>query len=195
MDTTGRGIHRRLPIDANPALVARILERCKQSESGCLEWQGASGMKGHGRINYCGKLYSPHRVIYAANHGDIPPGRLVCHSCDNPRCVNPSHLFLGTYRDNVLDMHSKGRAAKPKVGINHEYATHTNEDVIMVRVLWLQGKSHRQIVIDTGFAKAFVQKVLCGEGWSHVETYKAEVEAKRMTNPWSIARRRRCKCN
>lgn len=189
MITANGGIHRRLPIDANADFVSRIMRRTVPNDSGCIEWQGATGKKGHGRINYGGRLYSPHCVIWVAHHGQIPSGQLVCHKCDNPRCVNIEHLFLGSFSDNVRDMIAKGRNSQ-KRGAQHKLATHTDADAIRVRELWLQGWSQREIVAISGCARAFIMKVLSGEIWSHCETLKAEVDAKRATNPWSISRRR-----
>jgi hypothetical protein len=77
---------------------------------GCWEWQAAKSSFGHGRAKIGGKLYSPHRLAYEKHFGPIPTGKMVLHKCDNPSCVNPDHLFIGTARDNVRDMMSKGRA-------------------------------------------------------------------------------------
>jgi hypothetical protein len=77
--------------------------------SECLEWIGSAHHSGYGCISYRKKFHSAHRLAWQFAHGPIPQGLLVCHTCDNRRCVNIKHLFLGTYQDNVNDMIAKGR--------------------------------------------------------------------------------------
>lgn len=78
------------------------------AETGCWEWVSTFS-KGYGQIRMSGKYLYAHRVAYELFKGPITDGLLVCHKCDNPRCVNPEHLFLGTHRDNVVDSINKGR--------------------------------------------------------------------------------------
>lgn len=94
-------------------LYERVLARAVRAENGCLEWQGASGGGGYGRIKYRGELHSPHRVVLEALVGPLPPGMIACHTCDNRRCVDPAHLFAGSYSDNNIDAIRKGRMKKP----------------------------------------------------------------------------------
>ncbi|MDR2506585.1 MAG: HNH endonuclease [Candidatus Accumulibacter sp.] len=85
---------------------------------GCLEWTGytvkSNGRESHryGRIKVGGRDILAHRYAYKLAHGEIPRGMSVCHRCDNPKCCNPEHLFLGTHRQNMGDMAAKGRAAR-----------------------------------------------------------------------------------
>lgn len=75
----------------------------------CWTWLGAIKKGGYGHMVFLGKLTSAHRIVWSIVNGDIPHEMHVCHTCDNPSCVNPSHLFLGTHQDNMRDRDSKGR--------------------------------------------------------------------------------------
>jgi len=94
-------------------MVPRDLERFHRhtatASSGCLEWTGRRDKDGYGRFWLADRMEQAHRVSWRLHSGAIPVGLSVLHSCDNPPCVNPAHLFLGTQADNVGDMIQKGR--------------------------------------------------------------------------------------
>lgn len=81
----------------------------------CWEWAGPLDPTGYGRYWFKKKPYKAHRAAYQLVHGVDPGEWLVCHSCDNRRCVNPAHLWLGTQQDNILDKAVKRRCRGPRI--------------------------------------------------------------------------------
>lgn len=106
-------------------------------ETQCWEWTRAvkSGKSPYGRLTVGRRTISAHRYSYNTFRGDIPPGICVCHHCDNPRCVNPDHLFLGTKKDNADDRDRKGRNVKGPVlrGEKGTNAKLSNAEVAQIR--------------------------------------------------------------
>lgn len=78
----------------------------------CWEWTFRLSVKGYGQIHYKGRTRMCHRVSYEDKYGEIPKGIFCLHKCDNRKCVNPNHLFLGTHKDNMIDMKNKNRQSK-----------------------------------------------------------------------------------
>lgn len=105
MTTTQRIIKRR----KKEPLSSRLRRMSKLDDAtGCWMWQGAV-VRGYGATKIAGKMIRAHRAAYQEFVGEIPEGIFVCHHCDQPLCINPSHLFLGTPSDNMRDMTNKDR--------------------------------------------------------------------------------------
>ena len=108
------------PIVVTPVLAARFNKFVyidPGMPEGCHIWTGARNPKGYGTYSYLKKNYRAHRISYTLYNDEIPFGLVVCHSCDNPSCVNPAHLFTGTQSDNEIDKVKKGR--NPKANKTH----------------------------------------------------------------------------
>lgn len=77
--------------------------------SACWYWTGSFDRQGYGYVQYEGRVQHAHRASYKMHVGPIEPGKCVCHSCDEPSCVNPAHLWIGTHGDNARDREAKRR--------------------------------------------------------------------------------------
>jgi hypothetical protein len=139
-----------------------------QGPDDCWEWI-ASLRDGYGSFRVDGKLVGSHRVAYELTHGPIPEGLCACHTCDNPACVNPRHLFLGTNQDNVLDMEAKGRAIHPR-GEKQGSAKLTEEQVHEIRRLYALENhlSQTKIGILFGIKVAQVSRIVNYKFWKHI---------------------------
>ena len=132
----------------------------------CWPWTGNRLPKGYGQFKPFGLQRYAHRVSWALAHGTtpdgtIPGGMCVLHSCDNPPCVNPAHLFLGTKTDNMRDKVAKGRQAK---GVDNGQAKLSEDDVQAIRASL--GESRKEVARRFGVSAATVGDILCGRTWT-----------------------------
>jgi hypothetical protein len=135
----------------------------------CWEWQAAKSKAGYGMIRIGGRsgrsIYS-HRLSYGWAFGDIPDELWVLHRCDNPACVNPAHLFLGTPKDNTVDALKKGRLPR---GERHDMARLTADQVRQIRKR-AQGerRCQRRLAREYGVDHRTIQEVLNYKTWKEI---------------------------
>jgi hypothetical protein len=101
---------RNTPEEYDRRWLALVMARTVPNEIGCALWQGTVNYKGYGSKGYRGKTWNVHRMVYILTHGaSLTTEQFVCHSCDNRRCINPDHLWIGTALDNSRDSYLKER--------------------------------------------------------------------------------------
>lgn len=110
--------------------VSRFWSRVEKRDR-CWLWSGCR-VRGYGHLRVGGVLVRAHRFAWEVAFGPVPPGHSVCHHCDNPACVNPGHLFLGTHAENMRDMAIKGRSC-PWPGESNPRAKLTADEVAEIR--------------------------------------------------------------
>lgn len=137
------------------------------TDSGCWEWNGRRDDKGYGQLDYAGTSLGAHRASYIVFKGAIDDGLFVCHSCDNPPCMNPEHLWLGTNKENLRDMASKNRGGIAK-GERNGFSKLDEESVRVIRRLRSEGKSLREIGSLFNVTEACVSQVARRVSWRHV---------------------------
>lgn len=157
-------------------LYVRFWRHVERSEHGCWTWTATRARFGYGQIASGGRgghMLRAHRVSWELHNGPIPDGLWVLHKCDNPACVRPDHLFLGTHADNMRDCIAKGR---------HRGATHretylgerngrsklTADQVRELRLRRNDGESMRALARRFGVSKPSVQAIVRRDHWRHV---------------------------
>lgn len=161
-----------------------------EKSCGCWIWKGKKSDSGYGIVYVsASRRRMAHRVALELSSGEAVPDEIdVLHSCDNPPCVNPAHLFLGTHTDNMRDMVAKGRSfsqknpmmaiarmvpfrKRPPLGELHHLATLDNTKVLAIRSFRAEGLTQKQIAARIQCGRSTVQRVLSGIGkgsWAHV---------------------------
>lgn len=136
----------------------------KVDGAGCWEWQGSKFWTGYGQVTHRGKNQSTHRVAWKLSNGPIPDGAEVCHRCDNPPCVRPDHLFLGSRSENAADMSAKGRAAR-----NHHNGKLTEDQVRAMRSRYAAGGiAYAALAAEFGVTAMTAHRIVNRQAYAHV---------------------------
>ena len=150
--------------------VTRFWSKVDQSggPDACWNWTDRC-IRGYGHLQLGrGTKIRAHRFSWELHFGSIPEGLFVCHTCDNPSCCNPSHLFLGTVQDNTADMVEKGRQAR---GTKHHNAALTEDDVRRILSLPKTGSNARALSEELGVSRTSIYNIWAGKTWAHVDRH------------------------
>jgi hypothetical protein len=152
-------------------VTSELLAKYTNKTDGCWLWTGRFNNMGYGKIcSGDGEQYA-HRVSWALANGSVPAGLFVCHRCDNPACINPDHLFLGTQKDNMQDCKDKGRFNSPKrmASVRKGTSINTNklteDDVRDVRKKIAEGWSLSSIGVMFGVSVSAIWTIRHGRSW------------------------------
>ena len=144
------------------------------SNEDCWIWTGATYDSGYGQLVINGKKTRAHRISYEINIGIIPEGLLVMHSCDNPPCVNPNHLSLGTVADNNDDCQKKGRKTQSALLIMHGEGNPssklTKSQVLNIRERYIPRDAQNggaALAREYGVSRQCISHIIRGETWTH----------------------------
>ena len=138
----------------------------KQGAEECWNWIASKNRHGYGQFKLKGKMVSAHRLCWFLINGAIDEHLCVCHSCDNPSCVNPSHLFLGTHKDNMADKVKKERQAFTYGEVNGN-SSMTNEDILHIRNAERSVKGS-DLAKKFGVSEATISRIRNKKRWGHI---------------------------
>ena len=136
-------------------------------KSQCWIWTGSKNKKNYGCIHFKGKTRIAHRLAYELYKGQIPKGLLVCHNCDNPSCINPDHLFLGTNQDNSNDKFSKNRE-KILYGQSNGNSKLTTNEVVNIKRMLISGYTPTEISRKFNVSDGAIFSIRDNNTWRHV---------------------------
>jgi hypothetical protein len=146
---------------------ARFIMRFDRNEEGCWEWKGSYFPNGYGQFWSRSKRSSvkAHRFAWEMENGSIQEGMIICHKCDNPRCVRVSHLFLGTAADNSADMIAKGRAWA-HAGEKCPRALLTTVQVAEIRAKYKRGVyGYKRLGKEYGVVPGTIERIIKNQTW------------------------------
>ncbi|HEX5016165.1 MAG TPA: HNH endonuclease [Actinomycetes bacterium] len=134
----------------------------RRSPEECWRWLSAVDKDGYGKHTLRGRTVRAHRFSYELSVGELSPGICVCHRCDNPSCVNPGHLFLGTNAENTADKVAKGRQAR---GESLPQAKLTAANIADIRILRTQGWTQQALADKFAVSQVQISKICRGKKW------------------------------
>lgn len=147
-----------------------------ETSAGCWEWGGGRLQRGmgYGRVSWMSKSVTAHRLAYETWVGPIPEGLIVRHKCDNPPCINPEHLEIGTPADNARDMIERGRKVVTR-GEGFKSTKLTESQVRAIRKLYSEGVSQMDLAEQFGVTNKNISLIVLGKTWRHILDSGTEV--------------------
>lgn len=139
----------------------KLRSRVAVSDAGCWEWLGWRHKQGYGMFRDGGKVWMVHRWVAAHTLQEDIAGKCVCHKCDNPCCVNPEHLFVGTQKDNMADRRAKGRYPRQEGALNYN-AKLTWDDVNYIRA---SSKSAKELSSELDVTRVTIYDIRNNKKW------------------------------
>ena len=137
----------------------------------CWSWNRGKTTAGYGSLSTrTGHHVYAHRFMWELVNGPIPAGIEVCHRCDNPPCVNPAHLFLGTHKENMADSAQKGRAIPGRLLTSKKLARFSDDDVVLICSLVKSGWTHRRIAAQYGCEHSIITAILTGRRYKRLQS-------------------------
>jgi predicted XRE-type DNA-binding protein len=141
----------------------------KPANSHCWAWTGSKNKQGYGKIKFLGADWMAHRLSYELRKGPTPKNMMVCHSCDNPECTNPQHLFLGSALENMQDKMAKGRHRGAKSGAKHHKSKLKGDDVIAIRQIYARkDMNQRQLGVLFGVCQSEISQIVTFKKWKEL---------------------------
>ena len=141
-----------------------------EPNTGCWLWMGHTNPSNYGNMWFNGTTEKAHRVSWILHNGPIPRGLSVLHRCDMPCCVNPSHLFLGTHKDNMQDMVGKGRHHSQIPGSHRDYGRKLTEDQAreIKSLCHREGMSRHKLAAKFNVHRSTISRLVSGKYWGHL---------------------------
>ena len=145
----------------------------KDADTGCHNFTGQLNTDGYGQIKDRGRSVMVHRWVWEQSNGPIPAGLCVCHHCDNPRCINPAHLYAGTHQRNMQDKADRGRSNNVPRGHAHKRprAKVTEKQVIAIKVALAAKKSQISQAVRFGVSRNLISEIYLEKTWRHLNIH------------------------
>ena len=150
-------------LEYSEALKDKFMKKFTVTALGCWDWSGRIPSNGYGTIHFKGKTYRAHRVSMMVMRNEDPGELYVCHKCDNKKCVNPDHLFLGTSSENLMDASRKGRIA---FGSRSGNSKLSEKDIVAIFEMEKSGKNAREISEMFPVSQSQICRILTNKTWN-----------------------------